>query len=141
MIVLAAAGVLLAVQAEPAPAQMGRASFLAGMCATLGWETSRERVIAAGAAYDVRNPTADPAGRQAEIVQGIQAAQGDINAVIGAFRADNDVPAFKAAIAERCDSVVRDVPDMLNRTDGTQAAFDAAIANIVTQVIETNRPR
>ena len=138
MIALAVAA-LLAVQAEPTPHQMGRASFFAGMCATIGWDTSRERVIAAANAYDARNPTNDMPGRQAEITQGIQAAQADINAVIGALRATNDVPAFKAAVAERCDSVVRDTPEMLSRTDGTQAAFDAAIANIITRVIESNR--
>lgn len=141
MIVLAAAAALLTAQADPTPYQMGRASFFAGMCATIGWDTSRERVVAAANAYDARNPTSDMAGRQAEITRGIQDAQADINGVIGALRASNDVPAFKVALADRCDSVVRDVPEMLSRTEGTQAAFDTAIADLITRVIENNRAR
>jgi hypothetical protein len=129
MIVLSMAAALLATaQAEPTPLQMGRAAFLAGTCATLGWESSRQRVAAAGEAYDVRHPPADPAVRQAEILEGIQAARADMRLIVDAFRSTGDVAAFKEAVASRCDSVARDMPGMLNRTEGTQAAFDAAIA-------------
>lgn len=136
--VLAAAALLVA---EPTPYEMGRASFFVGACSSLGWDGSRERAVAYAEAYDARHPTDDMNARQTEIMQGIQAARADFDLVVAAFRETADVPAFKEAIAQRCDAVVRDIPGMLGRTDSTKADFDAAVADLVGRIVENNRAR
>ena len=118
---------------DPTPFEMGRASVFAGMCMMIGWETSQDRVVAFAQAYDARNPTDDMDARQAEIMRGIEDARVGLEAVKADLAATGDVAAFRQALSSRCDGVVRDIPEILSRTDATQAAFDAAIAQIVSQ--------
>ena len=138
---LAAAALLTAAPAEPTPYELGRASFFTGLCMSLGWDGTRERAVAYAEAYDVRNPTDDMEGRQAEMMRGIEDAQTEVDGFIAAFHATVDVTAFKAAITSRCDAVVRDFPAILGRTDGTEAAFDAFMADVVNKGGENDRAR
>src|SRR5690606_3637872 len=128
---LAAAALLTAAPAEPTPYELGRASFFTGLCMNVGWDGTHERAVAYAEAYDARNPTDDMEGRQAETMRGIEDAQTEVNALLAAFQASRDVAAFKDAITSRCDAVVRDFPAILGRTDGTEAAFDAFMTDVV----------
>ncbi|HYC75890.1 hypothetical protein [Brevundimonas sp.] len=139
-LLLAAALVLPAAPPEPSARELGRSSVYAGFCAELGWETSRERVIAAGDAYAARHPEREETELAAEITLGIGDGQTEIGALIESFHATADVIALKQAIETRCDAVVRDVPEFLSRSAGTAASFDAAIAEIAANNVGGARP-
>ena len=135
MIALVLAGVLAALSppqtSAPTPYEMGRAAFTAGMCASLGWDTSREQVVAFAEAYDLRFPTDDPSARQTEITRGITDARHEVEALTASWRETGDVATFKANLAQRCDALTRQIPELLARSPDTQTAFDAAIQQIV----------
>ena len=116
--------------AEPTAHELGRSSVYAGFCSQIGWETNRDRVVAAGDAYAARHPDRAEADLAAEINEGIEQAQTEIAALIETFRAGGEVSVLRREIETRCDAVVRDVPEFLSRSASTAATFDAAMAGI-----------
>jgi hypothetical protein len=113
------------------PREMGRASVIAGMCSTIGWESSRERAMALGQAYVVENGL-DDAATAAEVEVGVQEAAAEVEAVVQALDQTGDVEAFKTALRTRCDETARRLPALMNRTEQTDAVFDARIIELLT---------
>jgi hypothetical protein len=130
---LVAAGFLLAAltvhpaQAETSAAAVGRASSLAGLCSTLGWESSLERARAAGEAVQRAHPELSGTETAAAMDAGVVAAQADVDALIEAYRRDKNAAALREALKSRCDGVARDFPAIMNRAPDTDARFERAL--------------
>lgn len=126
---LAAAALLAGAQADPSPAEMGRAAVYVGVCSSLGWDGSGATAYARE--YDVRNPTDDMPARVAEMEAAVQDARAEFIALIADFRRTGDAAALRNVIVERCDALVRDIPGMLRRTGSTDDDFEAAFADLL----------
>lgn len=136
MIGIVAAAALTAFTAPPpVPAEVtardiGRLSFYAGVCSSIGWESSQERAIAAAEAWEQAHPGTDETENVAQIELGVADARAEVAAQVATFRSDRNSTAFAEALKTRCDGAARDFPQLINRTAETEATFQAAIAQI-----------
>ena len=114
---------------ELTPAELGRASVFAGMCSTIGWESSRERAVALAETY-VAETGVDDAATAAAIDVGVQEATAEIRGAIQSLQQGGDFAAFKSGMRRRCDETARRLPALMNATPETDALFEAKMAEL-----------
>ena len=133
MIALLAAVALHAAPAqavsELTPAEIGRASVFAGMCSTLGWESSRERAMALAESYVAGTWVDDPA-TAAAINEAVQQATAEVRGSIEALQAGGDFADFRTGMRQRCEDTARRLPALMNATPETDALFEAKMAEL-----------
>ena len=132
LLVAAALGVSPAqAVSELTPAQLGRASVYAGMCSTIGWESSRELAVALAETY-VAETGADDAVTAAAIDVEVEEATAEIRGLVEVLGETGDLESFKTAVRGLCEQTARRLPALINATSETDARFDAAMAALLT---------
>lgn len=111
------------------PTELGRASVFAGMCSTLGWESSRERAMALAETYVAETGT-DDAATAAAIDAAVQQATAEVRSSLEAVQRGGDFTAFKAGMRQRCDETARRLPALMNATAETDGVFEARMAEL-----------
>ena len=131
LLAAAALAVSSGYQADVTARDIGRLSFFAGVCSTLGWESSYDRAVAGAEAWKQAHPGTIEADNVAQIELGIADARGELDALVLALRSDQNATAFASTLKTRCDDAARDFPEVVNRAADTDSKFTAAMTRIV----------
>ena len=115
---------------ELTPAQLGQASVYAGMCSTIGWESSRERAVALAETY-VAETGVDDEITAAAIDVGVEEATAEIRRLVKALGETRDLETFKTGVRGLCEQTARRLPALMNATSETDTVFETAMAALL----------